>query len=151
MFRQSMSAAIAGLLFVVSAHAQAPAATPTPAPAAAPSSPAVAPSAPAATGAETGLAAVYSDKLHGRKTASGQIYDRNKLTAAHKTLPFGTRVKVTHARNGRSVELRINDRGPTQAGRVLDISPRAAQALGMSKRGLDEVRVEIIETAQAKK
>ena len=82
-------------------------------------------------GRETGLAAVYSDKLHGKKTASGEVYDRNALTAAHKTLPFGTRVKVTNDKNKKSVTLRINDRGPTQAGRILDISPKAAKALGI--------------------
>ncbi|HZP87248.1 MAG TPA: septal ring lytic transglycosylase RlpA family protein [Burkholderiales bacterium] len=98
--------------------------------------------AASAGAAETGLAAVYSDKLHGRKTASGQIYDRNKLTAAHKTLAFGTKVKVTNNKNQKSVVVRINDRGPTQVGRVLDLSPRAARALGISKRGMAAVTVE---------
>jgi rare lipoprotein A len=91
---------------------------------------------------ETGLAAVYSDVLNGHRTASGQIYQRNKLTAAHKTLAFGTMVKVTNAKNGKSVVVRINDRGPKQADRVLDISPRAARALGINKRGMAEVRLE---------
>jgi hypothetical protein len=78
--------------------------------------------------AETGLAAVYSNRLHGRKTASGERYDRNALTAAHKTLPYGTRVKVTHNKKHKSVVLRINDRGPTQAGRILDLTASGQSA-----------------------
>jgi len=103
-----------------------------------------APAKASAAGTETGLAAVYSDRLNGRKTASGKRYHRNALTAAHKTLPFGTRVKVTNAKNGKSVELLINDRGPRQSGRVLDISPAAAKALGFSRHGMAEVSVEVI-------
>jgi len=98
----------------------------------------------AVTGTETGLAAVYSDRLNGHRTASGKRYHRNALTAAHKTLPFGTHVKVTNAKNGKSVELVINDRGPRQAGRVLDISPAAAKALGFSRHGMAEVSVEVV-------
>jgi rare lipoprotein A len=116
------------------AAATAPAATATPAPA-----------APAPAGSpETGLAAVYSDKLNGRKTASGERYDRNALTAAHKTLPFGTRVKVTHSKNQKTVTVRINDRGPVQAGRILDLSPVAAKALGISTKGMGEVSAEVV-------
>lgn len=120
----------------------APAATPAPA-----APPPAAASQPSAGEVETGLAAVYSDKLHGRKTASGEIYDRNKLTTAHKTLPFGTKVKVTNVKNSKSVVLRVNDRGPTQAGRVVDISPAAAKALGFSTKAMAEVRVEVAEAA----
>jgi rare lipoprotein A len=106
------------------------------------------PAAVAAAGeSESGLAAVYSDRLNGRKTASGERYDRNALTAAHKRLPFGTRVKVTNTKNSKSVTLRINDRGPTQAGRILDISPRAARALGIHTKGMAQVTMEV--TAQA--
>ena len=102
--------------------------------------------APAAWAAdpESGLAAVYNDKLNGRKTASGEKYNRNKLTAAHKTLPFGSNVRVTNVANKKSVVLRINDRGPTQAGRVLDISPAAAKVLGISPRGMAKVDVETV-------
>jgi len=102
--------------------------------------------APAAWAAdpESGLAAVYNDKLNGRKTASGEKYNRNKLTAAHKTLPFGSNVRVTNVANKKSVVLRINDRGPTQAGRVLDISPAAAKALGINPRGMAKVDVETV-------
>jgi rare lipoprotein A len=100
--------------------------------------------APAAAGGETGLAAVYSDRLHGRKTASGERYDRAQLTAAHKTLPFGTRLKVTNTKNQKSVTVRINDRGPTQAGRILDLSPAAARALGIRPKGMGEVSTEVV-------
>lgn len=120
---------------------------PAPAPAAAPPAP-VAPVAKAP--GETGLAAVYSDKLNGRKTASGQIYDREQLTAAHKTLPFGTQVKVTNTKNDKSVVVRINDRGPVQAGRVLDLSPKAAAALGIKATAMGEVRLEVVGEAPAK-
>jgi rare lipoprotein A len=141
-------------LVAVSAYGQAasgPAAAPmAPAPMA-PAPKAEAPAKSSAGDAETGLAAVYSDKLHGRRTASGQRYDRNQLTAAHKTLPFGTQVKVTNVKNNKSVVVRINDRGPTQAGRVLDLSPRAAKALGISPRGMADVRVEVAQAAAAKK
>lgn len=99
---------------------------------------------------ETGLAAVYSDALNGRTTASGQVYDREKLTAAHKTLPFGTTVRVTNPKNNKSIVLRINDRGPTQAGRVLDISPAAAARLGIHPRVMREVTVEVVELGSGK-
>jgi rare lipoprotein A len=95
-------------------------------------------------GAETGLAAVYSDKLHGRKTASGERYNRAGLTAAHKTLPFGTRAKVTNTKNQKTVTVRINDRGPLQAGRILDLSPAAAKALGIRPKGMGEVTLEVV-------
>lgn len=99
---------------------------------------------------ETGLAAVYSDALNGRVTASGQVYEPTKLTAAHKTLPFGTTVRVTHATNKKSVVLRINDRGPKQVGRVLDISPAAADALGIDRRVMREVTVEVVALGNGK-
>lgn len=94
---------------------------------------------------ETGLASVYSDVFQDHRTASGEIYDREKLTAAHKTLPFGTRVKVTHSRSRRTVVVRINDRGPHLPGRVIDLSPRAARAIGISTRGMGRVELQILE------
>ncbi len=99
------------------------------------------------SGTETGLAAVYSDRLNGHRTASGKRYNRNALTTAHKSLPFGTRVRVTNTHNHKSVELVVNDRGPRQAGRVLDISPAAAKKLGIHRRGMAEVTVEVIGNA----
>lgn len=106
----------------------------------------VKPAAPAGAADETqtGLAAVYSKRLNGRTTASGQRYNQNALTAAHQTLPFGSRVKVTNTKNNRSVVVTINDRGPTQAGRILDLSPAAAARLGMRRPGLMEVKMEVV-------
>ena len=101
----------------------------------------------ATSGTETGIAAVYSDRLNGHRTASGKRYQRNALTTAHKTLPFGTRVKVTNTKNHKSVDLVVTDRGPTQAGRVLDISAAAAKALGISRHGSAEVTVEVVGAA----
>ncbi len=114
-------------------------ATPTPA---APAE--AAPAAASATAGETGLAAVYNHKLNGHKTASGERYDANKLTAAHKTLPFGTKVKVTNGKNHKSVIVRINDRGPTQQGRILDVSTAAAKQLGMRPTAMVEVSTEVM-------
>lgn len=108
----------------------------------APTAPAVAP-ASAASG-ETGLAAVYNHRLNGHKTSSGQRYDANRLTAAHKTLPFGTKLKVTNVKNHKSVIVTINDRGPTQQGRILDISTAAAKQLGIRPTGMAEVSTEVV-------
>lgn len=98
-----------------------------------------------------GLASVYSDKLNGRKTASGQTFHQNELTAAHPSLPFGTKVKVTNTQNNKSVEVRINDRGPNQAGRVIDLSASAAAKLGMKKNGTAPVKLEVTGEAPQKK
>jgi rare lipoprotein A len=106
--------------------------------------------APAASEKETGMAAVYSDALNGHVTASGQVYDKSKLTAAHKTLPFGTKIKVTNPKNNRSVVLRVNDRGPVQAGRMLDISPAAAARLRISPNVMREVTLEVIALGNGK-
>ena len=99
---------------------------------------------------QTGLAAVYTDALDGHVTASGQLYDKAKLTAAHQTLPYGTKIKVTNPKNSRSVVLRINDRGPVQAGRVLDISPAAAARLGFSPLVMRDVTLEVVEVGSGK-
>ena len=88
--------------------------------------------------AQSGIASVYA--YEGEKTANGEHASPNKLTAAHRTLPFGTRVRVTNKRNGRSVIVRINDRGPFVKGRVIDLTPAGAAALGFS--GLAPVEVE---------
>jgi rare lipoprotein A len=93
---------------------------------------------------ERGLAAVYADALQGHRTANGEVYDRTKLTAAHKTLPFGTTVKVTNPQNNKSVELRINDRGPFQTSRILDVSAAAAAQLGIIRKGLRPVTLEVL-------
>jgi rare lipoprotein A len=98
----------------------------------------------AANVAEVGMASYYADKYHGRTTASGEAFDTHDLTAAHRTLPFGTRVRVTAIENNRSVIVRINDRGPFVGGRVIDVSRAAAEELQFIRAGLAKVRVEII-------
>ena len=98
-----------------------------------------------------GLAAYYSNRLNGRKTASGQIFDQNALTGAHPTLPFSTKVKVTNTTNGRSVVVRINDRGPMQPGRVIDLTRAAADKLAMLRAGLVPVKLEVVAEAPAEK
>lgn len=100
------------------------------------------------TGAATplvGLASWYGREFDGRRTASGERFDMNRLTAAHRTLPFNTRVRVTNLENGRSVEVRINDRGPFVEGRIIDLSYRAARKIGMVKPGLARVRLEVLD------
>ena len=96
---------------------------------------------------EVGEASWYGSGAHGRRTASGEIFDRFGMTAAHKTLPMDTFVRVTNLTNGRQVVLRINDRGPWGEGRVIDVSERAAELLGFKRAGLAQVRVEQIETS----
>ena len=92
----------------------------------------------------SGVAAYYSTHYHGR-TASGAPYNPNSYTAAHKTLPFGTRLHVTDKRSGRSVEVVVNDRGPFTPGRVLDLSLAAARQLQMTQRGLARVTASVVE------
>jgi len=93
--------------------------------------------------AEEGIANFYSDKFQGRKTASGAVYDKNKLTAAHKTFPYGTKVRVTNLENGKSVIVTINDRMRTKNPVVIDVTRRAAQDLGFAKAGKAKVKVEV--------
>jgi rare lipoprotein A len=92
----------------------------------------------------TGMASYYADKFHGRKTASGEIFDQEDFTAAHRTLPFGTRLLVTNLDNNKSVFVRVNDRGPFVSGRVLDLSRAAAQELDMIVLGVVKVEVRIM-------
>jgi rare lipoprotein A len=95
---------------------------------------------------ETGLAVYYADRLHGKPTASGVPYDKAALTAAHRTLPFGTIVEVTNLSNRRSVRVEINDRGPFgDRDRVIDLSRAAAALIDMLDAGVTEVRVEVVE------
>jgi rare lipoprotein A len=95
--------------------------------------------------ARTGLASFYSDRFHGRRTANGERYDRNGLTAMHRTLPFGTRLRVTNLVNQRVIEVRVNDRGRGGKGRVLDLSKRAARELGFVDSGVTPISFEIID------
>ena len=90
---------------------------------------------------ETGKASYYADKFNGRKTASGEKFRNSKLTAAHKTLPFGTKVKVTNLQNGKTVKVRVNDRGPFIAGRIIDLSKKAARRIDLDKVGVGNVKI----------
>lgn len=94
---------------------------------------------------ETGIASWYGPNFHGKKTANGEIYNQNDLTAAHRTLPMPSAVRVTNLENGRSIVLRINDRGPFARGRIIDVSRRGAQLLGFERNGTAKVRVDILE------
>lgn len=94
---------------------------------------------------ETGIASWYGPGFHGRETANGEIYDQHAMTAAHRTLPMPSIVQVTNLENGRSIKVRINDRGPFAHGRIIDLSKRAAELLGFVNQGTAKVRVQILE------
>ncbi|MCE2519101.1 MAG: septal ring lytic transglycosylase RlpA family protein [Alphaproteobacteria bacterium] len=94
---------------------------------------------------EEGIASWYGEPFHGQLTANGEIYDMNELTAAHKTLPMPVYVRVTNLENGRSLVLRVNDRGPFIAGRIIDVSRRGAQLLGFEGKGTARVRVQAVD------
>lgn len=98
---------------------------------------------------QVGRASWYGPKFHGRKTASGETYDMDGLTAAHRELPLGTRLRVTHLDNGRSVEVIVNDRGPFVDDRILDLSRGAARKLGMLADGVADVEIEVLELPAA--
>ncbi len=144
----------AAMLFASLAISQQAANPAKPAPAAAPA--AAAPAAPAAQSApatatvaassevESGSAAWYGRKMAGRKTASGQRFNPAALTTAHKTLPFGTKIKVTNTRNNRSVVLIVNDRLSAKSNRILDVSYAAAKKLRFVRAGLTEVKLEVV-------
>jgi len=92
-----------------------------------------------------GTASYYADAFHGKQAANGEIFDMNDLTAAHRTLPFGTRVKVTNLSNQKSVVVRVIDRGPYVEGRIIDLSLAAAKAVDMIGTGTARVRIEVVE------
>jgi rare lipoprotein A (peptidoglycan hydrolase) len=113
----------------------------------APPAASVQPSGPkpeAPRGTEIGNASWYGPQLHGKKTASGVIYDQSGFTAAHRHLPLGSKVRVINLENERSVEVEINDRGPFVPGRIIDLSRAAARALGMLEDGIARVRIELL-------
>lgn len=93
---------------------------------------------------QSGKASWYGGGFYGRKTASGETYNMNSLTAAHRSLPFGTRVRVTNTRTGSSVVVRINDRGPFIAGRIIDLSRAAASQIGLTSSGVAAVKVDVL-------
>ena len=94
---------------------------------------------------QTGIASYYGARHQGKRTASGERFDKNSLTAAHRQLPFGTRVKVTNLNNDKSCVVRINDRGPHTRGRLIDVSHEAAEQLGMLRSGTAKVRVQALD------
>jgi len=98
---------------------------------------------------QVGTASWYGENFHGKPTASGELYDMYDMTAAHLTLPMGSFVRVTNLRNGRSVVVRVNDRGPIVPGRIIDVSYGAAQALQFRARGLQRVRLDLVNPPQA--
>jgi len=99
--------------------------------------------------AQVGKASWYGAKFDGKKTASGDLYDQTEFTAAHSSLPFGTKVKVTNLANGKSVEVEITDRGPHAENRIIDLSHAAARALDMKEKGTTKVRVEPLPDRQS--
>lgn len=107
--------------------------------------PAPIPDAPRVVYNEIGTASWYGRNHHGRKTASGERYDMNAMTAAHRTLPFNTKARITNLDTGKSVDVMITDRGPFKRGRIIDLSSQAAKALEMHADGVAAVRVEVFE------
>lgn len=99
---------------------------------------------------QTGKASFYADKFEGSPTASGEKYRKGKLTGAHKSLPFGTKVRVTNLGNNQTVEVVINDRGPYVDGRIIDVSRAAAEKLGFVNQGLAEVKIEVLDAGDGK-
>jgi rare lipoprotein A len=100
----------------------------------------------------TGKASWYGGRFHGRKTASGERFDKRAMTAAHRELPFGTKLRVTSINTGRSVVVRINDRGPFgRRERIIDVSEAAAEALGMKSAGVVKVKLEVLSTPTKKR
>ena len=100
---------------------------------------------------QKGVASYYHDSLHGRKTASGEVYNKRILSAAHKSLPLGTKVRVTKVSNGKSIVVRVNDRGPFVKGRIIELSRRAARKLGIINSGVAKVEVEVLSVPKRRK
>lgn len=96
---------------------------------------------------KAGIASFYNDKYHGRPTTSGESYDKNGLTAAHNSLPMGTRLRVTNLKNNRSVIVKVNDRLQHSSKRLIDVSKKAAKELGFMHAGLTKVKIEILSIA----
>ncbi len=94
---------------------------------------------------QSGKASYYASKFQSRKTASGELYDRAKKTAAHRKLPFGTKIRVTNIKNGKSVAVKVNDRGPFVKGRIVDLSASAFKRIGDANAGVIDVEIQVIE------
>lgn len=137
-------ATAAALALLLSPLAQAQTAASAPAAAAAPAAAPKAEAAAPAAGVEEGKVAYYGRKFAGRKTANGERFNPGAMTMAHKTLPFGTRVKVTNLKTGKSVVVRVNDRGPTTPDRIGDVSQAAAAKLRMLRSGVVQAKLEVL-------
>lgn len=111
---------------------------------AAPKTPTTTVTTASSTQEERGQASYYSDRLTGRSTASGEPYEPKEFTAAHRTLPFGTIVRIWRPKNGKAVEVRINDRGPNKRGRIVDLSRRGAEEIGLVRDGVDDVVLTVV-------
>ena len=142
-----VAAIVAGCAQPLVAPEVPPVATPPPAVPVAPPPPPPAASAPNEGVVERGRVSLYGPEFAGRTTASGERFDPEGLTMAHRTLPFGTRVRVTNVANHRSVEVTVNDRGPAVAGRIADLSLGAARQLGMVARGVIDAILQVIQPA----
>jgi rare lipoprotein A len=99
---------------------------------------------------QSGQGSYYADKFAGKRTASGTPYRPGKLTAAHNTLPFGTKIKVTNAKTGRSVKVTVNDRGPHVKGRIVDLSKKAAKKIGLVEAGVAPVQLKVVKAVSGK-
>ena len=130
--------------------ASAPAAAAAPAPATAKPAPAAAPEKAAMSDAMEGKMAYYGKKFNGRKTASGERFNSGAMTMAHKTLPFGTKVKVTNIKNNKSVVVRVNDRGPSTPDRIGDLTSGAASKIGMIRSGVIDTKLEVVGQPKAR-
>lgn len=97
-----------------------------------------------------GVASYYADDYHGKQTSNGEVFDMNDLTAAHRTFPFGTKVRVTNLENKKSVVVRVNDRGPFKEGRIIDVSLAAAKELDLIRMGTAKVKLEVLEWGDGK-
>ncbi len=97
-----------------------------------------------------GVASYYADDYNGKQTSNGEVYDMNDLTAAHRTFPFGTKVRVTNLENKKNVVVRVNDRGPFKEGRIIDLSLEAAKELDLMRMGTAKVRLEVLEWGDGK-
>src|SRR5208282_3584656 len=137
---KALLVAIAVTILLAGCHHKKVAQTPLPPPASVAATP---------ESGETGLASWYGHPYHGRASASGEIYDMEQMTAAHRTLPFGAMVRVHDLDNEKSVDVRINDRGPFVDGRIIDLSHAAARAIGMIGPGTARVRLEILSVPAA--
>ena len=94
---------------------------------------------------ESGVASFYGNEFQSRKTSNGEIFDQGKLTAAHRTLPFGTKVRVVNAQNGKSIIVRVNDRGPFAKGRIIDLSSSAFKSIASLNAGVINVKIEVVQ------